>query len=249
MEEQISLTPAPSLGSTIINVLAAPGEAFADLHKKESAPLLWVVPLIILVLMTVGTIYLFMTHGSFHQQMLDAQRHAIQKQVDEGKMPQERADMVLEQMESGGSGMFLIIGIIFGVIFLVASFFVVPLFLWLGSKFILKSEAGYGKFIEAYGISQWIAMLGAVVTIMMAFAFDSIYARPSAIMALFPDIDMTSQMHRLIGSIEVFAIWQTAVLGIAISKLSNKSLVAGMGLAFGLWVVWVALRIVLGLGG
>lgn len=248
MEEQIALPPAPSLGSTISDVFAAPSDAFTDLHKKESSPMLWVVPLIILVLMTVGTIYIFMTHDTFRQQMMEAQRNAIQKQVDEGKMPQERADMVFEQMESGGSGMFLIFGIIFGTLFLVASFFVAPLFLWLASKFLLKSEAGYGKFIEAYGISQWIAMFGAVITIMMAFALNSMYARPSASMAFFPNIDPTDQLHRLLGAIEVFAIWQTAVLGIAISKLSNKSLGVGMAVAFGLWAVWVALRVLLGLG-
>jgi len=51
----------------------------------------------------------------------------------------------------------------------------------------------------------------------------------------------------LFASLNIFSIWEAAVIGIGLSKFSDKPTGTGMGVAFALWIVWVALSIFLGI--
>ena len=246
MEEAPASAATVTLGGSIVNVFASPGEVFADLRGKEPSTSLWLVPLLVSLLMVVLFTYVFSSNETFRGQMIEAQTKSLQKAVEEGKITQQQADQQADRLQNMGN-MFLVFGIVFGSIFAAVFFFGGGAFLWLGGKIVLKSPAAYGKYLEVYGISTWIGALGAVVTLMMMIGLNTMYASPSASLAVLSTYDFSSHTHKFLSALNVFSIWQTAVLGLGLAKLSDKSTGMAMGLVFGLWIVWVVAAVFLGI--
>jgi len=244
MTEQIPAPKAPGLGTTVMNAFSSPNDAFEGLRESESKPSFWFLPLILLIILaSVSTVVLF-SNDTLKGQILQSREQAIQKQVDSGKMTQEQADRARSQMENMG-GMFVAIGIVASVIYLSLMFFGAALALWLVSKFALKSTAGYGKHLEMYGISSWIGILGGVVTLLMIVGLNSMYASPSAALPVYATFDPLNTTDKILAAIDIFSIWQAIVIGFGISKFTNKPSSTGIGIALGLWVLWVAVRVLL----
>lgn len=244
MSEQIPAPKSQGFGSTVMNVFSSPGEAFEGLRESESKASFWLLPLIILIVLASATTAIMFSNDTLKSQILESRDQAIQKQVDSGKMTQEQADQAKSQMENMG-GMFIAIGIIGSILFLSVMFFGASLALWLVSKLIFKSTAGYSKYLEMYGISNWIGILGGVVTVLMIVGLNSMYASPSAALAVYATFDPMNTTHKILATINIFSIWQAIVVGIGVGKLGNKSASAGIGVALGLWIVWAVVQIFL----
>jgi len=245
MTEQIPAPKAQGLGSIIMNVISSPVDAFIGLREGESRPSLWLLPLIITIVFVGVMSYVLATNEVFHQQIVDAQMQTMIDMVAKGKMTQEQATQASDRLQSTGTGMFMAFGIVFGSIFVALFYFLGSLFLWLGGKVVLKSTAGYGKHLEVYGIANWIGILGGIVTLMIMYAMNSMYASPSPALAIVSHYDVTDKMHKLLSALNIFSLWQAIVIGIGLSKLAGKKLQAGIALAIVLWAIWIPLSIFL----
>lgn len=246
MTEQSQVTAPQGLGSIIMNVFSSPGEAFVGLKEGESRATLWVVSLVLLITIASIFSYVIFTNDTLKGQILDAQMQVLQKRVDAGSMTQDQMDQQRSAMERMG-GMMIAFGIIGSVITLSIMFFGAGLVLWLIGKFALKSPAGYGKYLEMYGVTNWIGIFGAIVTLLMVMGLNTLYATPSAGLAVYSAYDPTNTTHKILSAINVFSIWQAVVVGIGLGKLTDKSATTGIGIAVGLWIVWVAVQMALGL--
>ncbi len=244
MTEQLDAPKGQGLGSIIMNVFSSPGEAFLGLRESESRATLWLIPLILLIVLASVSSTIMFTNETLKGQILESRDRAVQKQVDEGKMTQEQADQAKSQMENMGS-MFIAIGIVGSVVVLSVMMFGAGLALWLVDKLALKSTAGYGKHLELYGISSWIGLFGGIVTLLMIVGLNTLYASPSAALAVYSSFDPMNTTHKILAAINIFSIWQAIVLGIGISKLSDKPSSTGIGVVTGLWVVWVLIQVFL----
>jgi hypothetical protein len=246
MDDRSPLPSAPSLGKVLPDIFASPSEVFQSLKNTAPSTALWLLPFIVTLLIVIVSVITLFTNETLKTEMKDIQSKSIQKMVDEKKLTQEDADKAEARTESMG-GMMIAVGIIAGVIFMAAFYFGGALFLWLANKTILKSAVGYGKHLEMYGMASWIGVLGGIVTLLMMVGLGSMAATPSGALAFLGSFDPTNKLHMLFASLNIFSIWQTAVIGIGLSKLSDKKTGAGMGVAFALWIVWVALSILLGI--
>lgn len=234
------------LSSTLVNLITSPGEAFAPLVDQPVKHSRWVLPLAGMFLLMTAIVYLMFTHPTFHQQMQDAQMAGLDKAVQDGKMTREQADMAAERM-GGTNPIFIVIGAVFGGIFIALVYVVGSLFLWLAAKYALASPAGYQKHLEIYGTASWIGIMGGIITLLMMLALNSMYATPSAGLAVYTSFDPANKMHTLLRSLDVFGAWQAVVVGIGISKIAGKGSGAGIGLALVLWLIWIAVSVSLGL--
>lgn len=247
MEEQATVAPTISLGDIIMNVFASPAEAFEGIRTSPTRASVWLVPLIVLILVTSLFSVMIFTNETLKMQFSDSQSQRIQERVNSGRMTQEQADQQLEGMQRMG-GMMIAFGIIGTVITVSIIFFVAALVFWLVGRFALKAEGGYGKYLELYGASGWIGILGAIVTLLMMVGLGSIYASPSAALAVLSEFKPTDTTHRLLSSLNIFSLWQFFVLGIGLAKYSQKSTGTGVTVAAVLWVVWTLVAVFL-LGG
>ena len=246
MEEQHPLPPAPSLGSTFMNVFTSPSEAFEGLATSAPSAKLWVIPFVIALLLAITATFIISNVDVLHTQIIEQQQKQLDKALQENKITQERYDQTMNGMEKMGP-MFLVFGSIGAVIVISLMFFLYTLLLWLVDKFILKAVAGYGKHLELYGITSWIAILGTIVSMGMWIGFGSMYANPSAGLAVLNEFDPSNKLHGLLAALNIFGLWQTAVVGIGLEKFSGKSLGMSMTISFGIWAVWTVILILLGM--
>ncbi len=248
MEDQLPLKPAPSLGTVLSDVFTSPGDSFGALKGTASAPSLWAVPLIVSVILAALFTYAIFTNEALRSQMMETQRQAMEKAINEGRMTREQADIAADRMESGGTGIVMAIGMVAAVIFVALSYFVAALFLWLAGKAILKTTEGYPKYLEMYGSASWVGILGSIVTLLMMIGLGSMYAQPGGSLFVMSSFDPGNTLHKLLAAVNIFGLWQTAVVGIGLAKFSGKSNGMGLGVAYGLWILWVLVEVFLGLG-
>jgi uncharacterized paraquat-inducible protein A len=248
MEDKQPLPPAPSIGSTIVNVFAAPAEVLTNLHTSESKPSLWILPLIVSIAAVLVMMVIGFTNQDLKSQRLEATRITLEHRVTEGKMTQEQLDQMMEGMEKGG-GVVLAIQIVAVTIIFSIIFFLSALLLWLGSKTILKLPAGYEKILELSGIATWIGILGIFIQMLMMIGLNSIYAQPNAAIFFFQSFDITNSTHKALATLNFFSIWQTFVIGIGLQKWSNKSLTLPLIVSFAVWLLITGLVLLLGFGG
>lgn len=244
LEAPVQATPVSDL---LLNVFSSPGDAFEGLKPSPARASVWLIPMIIVIVIASGFSYVMFTNPTLKDQFMQAQEQAFQKNIDSGKMTQAQAEQSRQGMERMG-GMFIAFGIIGSVVFVSVMFFGAALALWLAGKMAMGSTAGYGKYLEIYGLSSWIGILGGIITLLMVIGMGSLYASPSAALAILSNYNPTDNTHKILSAINIFSIWQAAVIGIGMSKLAGKSAGMGMGIAFGLWVVWVAITVFIGFG-
>ena len=247
MQEQQPTGSSPSTMSKLMNIFASPSDAFEGISSSPSKASSWLFPFLAAFAISVFISYLLVSNEALRAQIVEQQTQAMQKSVESGRITQQQADASIEGMQNMGGGMFMAFGIVGSLVFLCAYYFGGALFLWLTGKFALKSSAGYGKYLEVYGMSAWVGVLGALVTVLLIMGLSSLYASPSAALAVLSEYSPTNDTHKFLSAVNIFSVWQAAVVGIGLSKLSGKSLVVSLGASFGLWVVWVIVSVLLGI--
>jgi hypothetical protein len=241
-------TQPSSFVTRVVNVFASPSELWSEVAAMPVQKSSWVVPYVLsLVLVLVFTFALF-HNDILRNQIYDVQMEGMRKAVAEGRMSASQMESMEEGMRGSGLGMFMLFGGVSQVFMLSVMFFGMALFLWLAAKFGLKAQAGYGKFLEVSGLVTCIGILGAVVTLLLMYAMDSLHASPSVALAVIDAYDAKDTVHRILSQLNVVSLWETAVVGIALSRISGKSTGAGMGVAFALWAVWSIIVVAFGFG-
>jgi hypothetical protein len=239
--------PPQSLGTRIVNVFSSPAEAFDGITTTESVTTLWVAPMLTAMLLAAFFAFVIASDDVLKGQIIDMQSRSLQEQVDKGNITAEQAERQQDAMRNMGM-LFAVIGSIGATVMIAVYYFCGSLVLWLVGRFAMKGAHGYTKYLAMYGTASWIAVLGAVVTGLMVIGMGSLVASPSAALAILNDYDPANTTHRLLTKVEVFAIWQTAVVGIGLSKMTGKSVGVGVGVAFALLVAWSLLTALLRFG-
>jgi len=238
MEEQTPAAPTISFSDIIMNVFSSPGDAFEGIRTSPTRASVWVVPMLVLMLLSCCFTWMMFTNEAMKSQFLDSQRTRMEDQVKAGKITQDQADQGMDRIEKSG-GMMIAFGIVGAVIMIAITFFVAALIFWLIGKFGLKATEGYGKYLELYGAAQWIGVLGLIVTILLAMAMGSMYASPGGALAVLNNFNPKDTTHRLLSALNIFGIWQMVVVGIGLAKYAGKSNETGIGVGLGLFAAWV----------
>jgi len=248
MDQQTTLssgsTAVSSFGARVMAVFASPGDVFSEVASAPAQTSSWLLPYLITLVVAAVVTYSLNSTPTLRQQILEPQQQQMQKAVDEGKMTQEQYDRAVAGMES--PALFLAFG--FGISLVIASVavFGAPLILLLTAKFLLKSPASYQKMLELYGLTSLVGVLGGIVTLLLMHVFDSVHASLGGSLLVMNNFDRENMGHKLLASVGVFGVWQTALVGQGMARVSGKPASTGMGIAFGLWAVWVIVASLLG---
>jgi hypothetical protein len=134
-------------------------------------------------------------------------------------------------------------------VFIVAAiFFGVSLLLWLAGKYMMAMPGGYKKMLEVFGLASLIGVLGSIITLLLMNVMNSFYASPSGALLVLDSFDSANKMHRLLSSLNIFTVWEMAIVGLGMSRISGKSVGTGMGISLGLWAVWTVCSVLFGWG-
>ena len=241
-----SVQPASPFMTRFMNVFTSPAELYSEVVASPARTSSWLVPYVLSLLMGCIFTYALFSNQSLRQQLIESRLQGMREQVAAGKMSEEALEKASGFMES--PVMFLTIGIAGALVSITLAMFIAPLVLWMISRFILKGTASYKKFLEAYGLSSLTGLLGAVVMLLMMHLLDNFYAQPGGSIFLMNSFNHHSFLHRLMAAVQIFGLWQTAVVGIALAKISGKPTGTGIGLSFGLWGAYVLVASAAGWG-
>ncbi|HUN66085.1 MAG TPA: hypothetical protein VMW43_08270 [Bacteroidota bacterium] len=242
-------TVAPtSFMTRAVNVFTAPGELFSEISVAPPRTSSWLIPYILMLVMAVLATYAILSNPALRQQIFDIQERAMKEKVASGQLTQQQFDQISSSMESSGPVLFLIFGAGGQILLVSATLFGLPLLLMLITRLGLKTPVGYGKLLESFGLTTLIGLLGTIITILLMNLLNTIYATPGPVLAFLGSYDPLKTGDRLIGSVNIFTLWETGVLGIAVSRLTGKSAGTGLGLMYLLWALWVVLVALTGFG-
>ena len=235
-EESSAAAPPPSLGTCLVNVLAAPGEVFERLRPTPARTATWLVPGLILLLVSwIGTTIVF-SQDSVKQQISDMQEKGLQRQVEKGKLTQDQASQAREMATKIGG----IVMRVFAYGAPVFGAFVTPfwwgLLLWLIGGSILKGACPYLKAVEVAGLANMIGVLGAVLKILLILVTGNLFAGTSPAF-LIPNFDPGIPSHAALLNLDVMTFWGLAIYGLGIAKVSGVATGKAMAWTFAFWAV------------
>lgn len=243
MNEQQPTSPQqPTVTSTmtrITNVFMAPTELYTEIAATPAKTTSWLIPYIVMIFLAIVSVYAVYNNPSLRQQVFDMQEKSMQKMVTEGKVTQDQMDRQMDGMKNSGPVMFVVFGSGFQFVTISLLFFLGSLLLWISAKVIIKYSGPYSKILEVYGLASWISVLGTIITMILINLMNNLFATPGGGILLGDSFDPLNSGHKLLASLNIFTLWNMALIGLGLAKISGKSAGLGMAISFGLWAVFV----------
>ena len=116
------------------------------------------------------------------------------------------------------------------------------LFFWLLGAKAFRGGFGYMKAVEAIGLSNMIAVLGAILVKLLVLTMNNISATPS-LMLLVKPFDQQNPAHMALQAIDVMTLWLLLVRSVALARLSRVSFAKAAVCVFGIWVSYTTILI------
>jgi hypothetical protein len=162
----------------------------------------------------------------------------FEKQIQQGKMTPEQANQAREQAEQFTSPTIMLVGqVVTSVIGPFIGLVVLGLIYWLLGKWGMKSDAPYVKVLEVVGLTNFISVLEKIITLIMQFSMDSIFAAPNAGLFI-SKISTLNPWHMFAMSMDVFTFWTLAIIGVGLSKLFQRDFPKVLVLVVAVWLIW-----------
>ena len=229
-------SPATSnLGSRLFNVIAAPGDVFEELRTSRDAAANWLVPALILVVVSLICTVMIFSQDTINHQLTEITTKAIEKQLSKANMPPEQRQAALDAAEKYGSISSKISAYVAPLFAAFVSPFWWGLLLWLFGK-ALKGNFSYMKAVEAAGLANFLSVLESIIKTLLIIVQGNLFASPSLAL-LIKDYDPQNATHNVMGAINIFTFWILAVRSVALAKLSGASFAKAALWVFGFWVV------------
>jgi hypothetical protein len=248
MEEQHP-KPEPvktmSFTEKIVNVFASPGDLYENVQQTGPTNSNWFVPWIILVVVMIITTQLMMSNPALLDQLGMTMRNSMDKAVQNGKLTQDLADQQYRQF-GPGSTLFTIIAIVGPAFVTFVTLFALGLVYWLLGKTAMSASSPFMKVVEVVGLTYLIGSLESVVTTLLMFAMNSIFATPSLALVV-QDFSIENKLHVALAKVNVFTIWKLVVTGVGLAKLFQRDLAKVMVLVFALWIIWAVVTVLAGI--
>lgn len=240
-------TPQPpqmSLAARLFNVFAAPGDVFDGVKSARACTANWLVPALLLVLVSWVSAGLVLSQDTIRQQLSDITSKAIERQIERGKIPKERADAARQAGEKWGSIGTKIAMIAAPPVAAFASPFWWGLILWLGTK-VYKGRSGFMKAVEVAGLANMIGVLETVAKTLLIVSLGNLFAAPSLVL-LVKEFDPNNTLHGILAVINLMTLWALAVRAIGLARLCGASFGRAAVWVFGIWAAYTAFFIGLG---
>ena len=219
------------IGKRMVGVFVSPGATFESVRSRVGTAD-WLVPLILVAIVTVIIVYL----------------------VTPIEMAKKRANMAqaevnMEDMQTIG----MIAGMISAPVGVAVMLFLTSAILLVLVRFILGGETTYKHVLSVNSLSFLVGIPGAIVTVPLMLAKESASIQVG-LGLLLPDAMVETFLGRLLMNVNFFSIWQSALVGIGlgiVSGISTKKAVIGVFVLFILYVIGSAAlqTMFAGLGG
>ena len=241
--QPVTTTPAvTSLPARLMNVFATPGEVFEDVKAAPVSTANWLVPALLIIVVSWIAAALIFSQESFLHQVTEIADKAIEKQIEKGHMPKEQAEAA-RQVGQKWAGISTKIGAVAGPVVAVFFFpFWRGLIFWLFGAKLFKGNFTYMKAVEVAGLANMIGVLDAIVKTLLILSLGNLFASPSLAL-LIKEFDPQNPVHALFAVANIMTLWALVVRSLALARLSSVSFMKAAVVVFGLWAAFTGLMI------
>lgn len=213
----------------VIGIFTSPHKVFESIKEKPD----WLLPFILMAIVSLVVGYL-VTDIAIEDQIA-----RIEANPD---ISPERAEMIIEGIESGSTGARKYINLILSpVIILVVLFLVSGILLFCGNV-VLGGDSQYKKVLAVYAWSGLISVLAGIVkTPLILLTKTTNVATNLAV--FFPFENQYSLGYRILSQVDVFTIWLVIVIAIGLSVIYRFRLQKTLIVVATLQVIWAAIKI------
>jgi hypothetical protein len=223
-------------------VFYEPSKVFESLKASGVKIGDWLIPVAILALLVGISTYVRFSSPDLRFQVAQQQMQRIDKMVAEGKMTAEAAEQAKESMQSG-SAPFMWFGIFGAFIGTFVIFFAAATVWWIIAKAALKGSVDYIQMMGVAGISTWISIVGAILSIFLTVLLSRLDG--GLHLGMLVKMNTSNKTYSLLRSADLFNVWNLAVTSIGIGTLSGKKGPLPFVWVFGIWIVFVLLGVFL----
>jgi hypothetical protein len=233
-----------SLTDRLTNVIAAPGEVFAEIKNAPVRASNWLVPLILACIATVVYICVAFSQPAVLRAMQEQRENAMQKKVAAGKITQAQADQAAAVTERFVTPTILrIFGAVGATLASVAGLFLMGVAIWLALKCCTATRLNYMKVVEICGLALVIDVPQKILRIALVSWKENLLATASPTLFL-ANPSTTNRADVFLSMIDVVDFWWLAVLSLGLSKVASIRYRTAAFITFG---VWYGFRIVVAL--
>ncbi|MEW6306700.1 MAG: YIP1 family protein [Verrucomicrobiota bacterium] len=237
-----ALPPEPmSLVGRLFNVFATPGDVFDSLRAGGWSAGNWVVPMILAMVVAMGSVLVMFSQPALMQQIQQQQDKAFDDQVAKGKMSEKQADEIKGKMASVTK----IVTPIFAAVGGCVGVFGTALVAWLVGRFVLRGEIEFTQALEVTGLATMISVLGGIVKTLLIVVKGTTFVSAGPILLLSAP-DMQNLTHQMIAALDVVTFWHFVVLGIGLAKLTGGSTVKATAVLYAVWLAFCGAGILFG---
>jgi ABC-type multidrug transport system fused ATPase/permease subunit len=247
MEEQNIISEEPqelSQMDAISGIFTEPGNTFNTIMKFPKRNF-WLLPVIILVLTSIVSSFLFFSDAELVSKMMDKQkmkmREKMQESVKEGKMSQQQANEAIERAEKfmDPNGLFFkITGFAGAVVAPFIMLFVLSVIYMLLLK-MFKANFEFTNILNVVGLSLIVSAIGSIIGIVLSIVMGDL---TSVGLALAFKADAVGEtFHGLFMKLDVFTIWFYVLVAIGLVRVAKIKPVISYSIVFGLWVIWLVI--------
>lgn len=239
-EEQQELSQMDAISG----VFTEPGNTFEAIAKFPKRNF-WLLPVIILVITSVVTSFLFFSDTELVGKMMDKQkqqmREKMQESVKDGKMTQEQANDAIEKAEKfmDPNGLFFkITGIAGSVVSPFLMLFVLSVIYMLLLK-MFKANFEFTNILNVVGLSLIVSAVGSVIAIVISIITGDLTSVGLSI--IFKADAVGDTLHALFMKLDVFSIWFYILVAIGLVRIARVKPAVSYSIVFGLWIIWLVI--------
>jgi hypothetical protein len=224
-----------SLTDRLANVMAAPGEVFAEIKNMPVRASNWLVPLILACVVTAIYMSVAFSQPPILRGMEEQREAGMRKQVAAGKITQAQADQAAAMMEKILSpAVMKMVGAGGAVLAMAAGLFLMAVAIWLALKYCTPARLDYMKVVEICGLALVIDVPQKVLRLWLVLWKQNLLATASPALFL-ANASTTNRTHVFLSMIDLVDFWWLAVLSLGLSKVASLRYRTAAFIAFGVW--------------
>jgi hypothetical protein len=230
-----------SFTDKLIGIFIEPVKVFKNIAGNPIKTSDWILPIIIIIVLSIAAQMITLNNPLVQENMKQEMLKRFQKSIDEGKMTQEQAEQIMDNMDKYKG--FQYIGIfVFVPIMMFVITFLAALFYWILARAGLKGDPNYMSVVTIYSLTSVISIIEILITTILAITLGKLNTVPSLALIM-PDM-ADGPLKILMGKINPFTFWWLILMGIGLAKLSKNQVKNGIIWVFGLWLVYVVVVVV-----
>lgn len=235
--------PQISVAEAVSGVFYDPANTFRTMLQSKKRNF-WIIFMVISIILNLISAFLFMNDAELVSEVKRLQKESVEKQInksiEEGKLPKEKANEIIEQSEKNMEKFFAVSSYGFsllGPIFLI----LIPSVVYFLVFKILKVQVDLMKIINVIALAMVVFAVGSLLATVLSIVLGSLSG--FSLGTIVPETAVGKAVHLILQKIDLFTLWYLFLVTIGIKEASGVTTAKSATVVFSLWIIWSIITI------